>query len=124
MTRFRSRPPAEYLMLIVVPEPGFQPTNWQQTPRQYRVVRCAGAALLRGQADAWKFLFNQRQLRNGNPQSWALVVPLEDAGRISRQGTHPEPGVAHSKPQRPNGSSAASPQPARRTDRPEVVATA
>ena len=87
MTRFRPRPPAEYLLLIVVPETGFGPDNWQQSPRQYRVIRSAGTAALRGQADAWKFLFNQARLRSGSPDTWAVVVPIDQAREVVRKQT-------------------------------------
>jgi len=77
MTKPRRKPNTRFHAFIVEPSPDFRPTNWQQTPRHYRIVSYIGPKDFRGPADAWKFLHNHEALRSGDQTRWAICVDFE-----------------------------------------------
>jgi len=77
MTKPRRKLKTRFHTFIVEPNPGFQPTNWQQTPKHYRILRYVGPEQFRGSADAWKFLHNHGALRCGNTTQWAIYLDFE-----------------------------------------------
>jgi len=64
----------QIVAMVVEPTEEFQPSNWQDTPRAYRIVQLAGNKKHRGDADAWRFLFNPRRNEKRPSQ------PLGDLG--------------------------------------------
>ena len=64
----------QFVAMIVEPTEDFEPGNWQDTPRGYRIVELAGAKKHRGDADAWRFLFNRDAMKNGHVNRWAIWV--------------------------------------------------
>jgi hypothetical protein len=58
----------------VEPEPGFEPKNWRDKPKSYRVIEYVGPKRFRGNADAWRFLHNQRQLQSNKLDAWAILL--------------------------------------------------
>jgi len=77
MTKPRRKPNTRFHAFIVEPSPDFQPSNWQQTPRHYRIVSYAGPKDFRGPADAWKFLYNHDALQRGDQSRWAICLDFE-----------------------------------------------
>ena len=73
MTSLRRRPKMAYHTLIVKPCDGFNPRDWREKPESYSVLSYEGPEQLRGRADAWRFMFNQEQLNQGQPKQWAIV---------------------------------------------------
>lgn len=73
MTQLRKRPRLDYHTLIVCPDPGFDPKDWREKPKNYTVVSYEGPQQLRGRADAWRFQHNQRMLQQGKLDHWAIV---------------------------------------------------
>lgn len=71
------KPVQLFYALLVEPHPGFEPTNWQQTPVHYRIIKHVGTKLFKGSVDAWKFLhnhdvMNNGTMKNGHPAIWAI----------------------------------------------------
>ncbi len=64
----------QFVAMVVEPTEDFQPSNWQDTPRAYRIVELAGNKKHRGDADAWRFLFNRNAIKNGKVNRWAIWV--------------------------------------------------
>ncbi len=64
----------QIVAMVVEPTEEFQPSNWQDTPRAYRIVQLAGNKKHRGDADAWRFLFNRDAMKNGQVNRWAIWV--------------------------------------------------
>ncbi len=65
-----------YRLLMVAPVGTFQPSNWRQAPRAYRIIESAEYPLL-GKADADRFLFNQAALGSGIAgDRWAIVTEI------------------------------------------------
>lgn len=77
MTKPRRKPKTRFHMFMVEPYPGFHPTNWQQTPKHYRILKYVGPEQFRGSADAWKFLHNHGALRSSNTNQWAIYLDLD-----------------------------------------------
>lgn len=77
MTKLRRKPNTRFHAFVVEPSPGFEPTNWQQTPEHYRIVNYVGPKDFRGAADAWKFLFNHNALRSSQQTRWAICLDFE-----------------------------------------------
>ena len=77
MTKPRRKPSSRFHAFIVEPSPDFQPSNWQQTPRHYRIVEYVGPKGLRGPADAWKFLHNHDALHRGDQKRWAICLDFQ-----------------------------------------------
>jgi len=78
MTKPRKKPSLRYLAFIVEPEPGFKPTNWQQTPQHYRVIQHVGSMKFLGSTDAWKFLHNHKALKTGQTGRWAIFLDMDN----------------------------------------------
>lgn len=77
--------PRGFVTFVVQPTVDFRPTNWQQTPTRFRIVKDLGAKQFLGQADAWKFLFNQEVLKHrsaGSIDQWAIHLCLDDAEQL------------------------------------------
>ena len=72
MTKPRRKRPDSYHAFLVEPGPDFEPTNWQDKPRQYRILQYLGEKRFRGRADAWRFLHNHQALSIGNTSIWAI----------------------------------------------------
>ena len=65
----------QFIAMVVEPIANFRPSNWQDTPQSYRVVEITGNKKHRGEADAWRFLFNRDVLKaNGSIQRWGIWV--------------------------------------------------
>jgi len=60
---------------IVEPVEGFEPTNWLGIPQGYRIVEYVGPKKDRGDADAWRFLYNRKAIGDSSLSRWAVVVP-------------------------------------------------
>ena len=74
MTKLRPRPAAGYHAFLVQPLAGFEPKNWQDKPKHYRILEYVGSKLFLGRADAWRFLHNHQALEKGNFEAWAIYV--------------------------------------------------
>ena len=77
MSKPRKKPNTRFHAFIVEPSPDFEPTNWQQTPRHYRIVSYVGPKDFRGSADAWKFLYNHDALSRGDQSRWAICLDFD-----------------------------------------------
>lgn len=64
----------QFVAMVVEPTEEFEPGNWQDIPRAYRIVKLAGSKKHRGDADAWRFLFNRDAIKNGSVNRWAIWV--------------------------------------------------
>ena len=65
----------QFVAMVVEPTANFHPSNWQDTPQSYRVVEVTGNKKHRGEADAWRFLFNRDALKaNGSIRRWGIWV--------------------------------------------------
>lgn len=79
-----------YHAFIVEPVGAFAPANWQGVPQSYRIVEYVGMKKYRGDADAWRFLFNREAIGDAARRSqapfkrWAIVVSqkAEKRGRL------------------------------------------
>lgn len=76
MTKLRHRPTG-YLTFFVEPTSDFSPINWQQTPKNYRIIEFVGPTNMLGHADSWKFLNNQSALRSGDFRRWAIHISFD-----------------------------------------------
>lgn len=77
MSKPRRKPTTNFLAFLVDPAPDFQPTNWQQVPKHYRILEFVGPKHFKGRADAWKFLHNHDQLNQDKIQTWAIYLDLD-----------------------------------------------
>ena len=77
MTKPRLKPSTQFLAFLVEPEPGFQPSNWQQNPDHYRILEFVGPKYFKGRADAWKFLHNHDQMNCESIQQWAIYLDID-----------------------------------------------
>jgi hypothetical protein len=64
----------QFVAMVVEPSEEFVPSNWQDTPKAYRIVELAGNMKHRGDADAWRFLFNRDVMKVGPVDRWAIWV--------------------------------------------------
>lgn len=74
MSKPRKKPASLYHALLVEPDEEFNPRNWQDKPRQYRVLEYLGPKRFLGRADAWRFLHNHQALEKGKTNVWAIHV--------------------------------------------------
>ena len=77
--------PQAFVTFVVQPTVDFRPTNWQQSPTRFRILKHQGSKQFLGQADAWKFLFNQEVLKHqpaGSIDQWAIHLCLDDAEQL------------------------------------------
>lgn len=82
MTKLRRRPATRFHAFLVEPAPGFNPNNWRQKPRHYRIVEYIGPNCFRGTADAWKFLYNHEAIQKGDTSRWALLLDFEKSSEL------------------------------------------
>ena len=71
----KSRVLNSYHAFIVEPVDAFTPVNWQGVPASYRIVEYVGQKKHRGDADAWRFLYNRQSLADAALTRWAIIVP-------------------------------------------------
>ena len=75
MSILRTRPAKRYKLLIVEPVGNWTPSNWQEKPTRFRIVKTVDRVTRLGKADAWKFMFNVKAIADGTAcQRWALRV--------------------------------------------------
>lgn len=74
MTKLRKKPAPSFHAFLVEPLADFQPKNWQDKPKNYRILEYLGPKQYLGRADAWRFLHNHRALETGELQTWAIYV--------------------------------------------------
>lgn len=77
MTKFRRKPATRFHAFLVQPNPEFEPRNWQQTPRHYRIVQYVGVKQFLGGADSWKFVHNHAAMESGDVSTWAIYLDFE-----------------------------------------------
>ena len=71
---------ANFLALVVEPTGSFLPRNWQDIPGAYRIVEFIGHKKHRGEADAWRFLYNRDAMQPSHrrsdvgPNRWAIWI--------------------------------------------------
>ena len=84
MTKLRNRPKLNFHTLIVRPGDDFHPQDWRDRPKNYQVIEYGGAEQFRGRADAWRFMFNRKQMQQDRFDRWAIVcerlAPLQNQG--------------------------------------------
>lgn len=79
MTKPRRKPKTTYHAFLVEPTIEFAPSNWQQNPDFYKVIKYLGPKYFQGQADAWKFLHNHEKQKSarqnqGSIDTWAIYL--------------------------------------------------
>ncbi len=61
-------------IVLVKPADDFCPIDWRQKPSAYEVIEYCGSKSLRGQADAWRFLYNQAMLKQEKFDQWGVII--------------------------------------------------
>lgn len=89
MTKPKRKPLSQFHTFLVQPEPGFEPTNWRQNPSHYRIVEYVGPQMLKGSADAWKFLHNHEAIEKGETRHWAIYLDFDQSIFPTRPAIQP-----------------------------------
>ena len=56
MTAIRKRTNTDYHAFLVKPTEDFCPSNWQQKPESYQIIKYLGPKNRLGSVDAWRFM--------------------------------------------------------------------
>ena len=91
MTKPRKKPRTKFHAFLVEPQPGFNPTNWQQTPEHYRILEYTGPINFLGRADAWRFMHNHDAIQSGQTGKWAMYLDFEKAMFPTSEAISPIP---------------------------------